>query len=226
MARLHKKNWAQEQVANSEILLQILNDVYRAPITRNFRYAISEDLRKFTLEMKRLEHIRREICAQPETWKPDTFKRTVPWPTLKAQQTTLRSLHHEGEMLIRGMNEFLYRFVTRPQLLSNGYSPLKVRKVFESSEERMLGCAVECVLEYLRLGILDRLRSCEEDGCRRWFLAASAHQRYCCDSCRMRRVSKGEEFKAKRARYMREKYRPQLKQMEERAKKLAQKRRD
>lgn len=68
---------------------------------------------------------------------------------------------------------------------------------------------------YLPQGEIGRFRNCEE--CGKWLFAVTEHQKYCSEKCRMRHISHSPQFREKRARYMRERYRPQL---EERAKRL------
>jgi len=55
-------------------------------------------------------------------------------------------------------------------------------------------------------GELSRLRRCLE--CRQWFYAIRGHQQFCGEPCRRRYTAQDPEFKEKRARYMREIYRP------------------
>lgn len=55
-------------------------------------------------------------------------------------------------------------------------------------------------------GELSRLRRCSE--CSQWFYANRSHQQFCGESCRRRHTAQDPEFKEKRARYMREVYRP------------------
>jgi hypothetical protein len=55
-------------------------------------------------------------------------------------------------------------------------------------------------------GELSRLRRCLE--CQQWFYAIRGHQQFCGVSCRRRHTAQDPEFKEKRARYMREIYRP------------------
>ena len=54
-----------------------------------------------------------------------------------------------------------------------------------------------------------------------WFYAITDHQKYCSPRCRVQEHSQGEGFKRKRARYMREKYRPALREHEASAKRVA-----
>jgi hypothetical protein len=58
-------------------------------------------------------------------------------------------------------------------------------------------------------GGLSRLRRCLE--CSQWFYAVRGHQQFCGESCRRRHAAQDPTFKAKRAAYMREEYRPLLK---------------
>ena len=64
-------------------------------------------------------------------------------------------------------------------------------------------------------GALSRFRRCSE--CHRWFYAATAHQQFCGEDCRRRHASQSPEFKEKRRNYMRERYRPAQKEMQERS---------
>ena len=64
-------------------------------------------------------------------------------------------------------------------------------------------------------GALSRFRRCSE--CHRWFYAATAHQQFCGEVCRRRHSSQSPEFKEKRRNYMRERYRPAQKEMQERS---------
>lgn len=56
------------------------------------------------------------------------------------------------------------------------------------------------------------IRRCRQ--CPKWFFAVTDHQKYCSTACRKRDASQGESFKEKRARYMRETYRPRVKREE------------
>lgn len=64
-------------------------------------------------------------------------------------------------------------------------------------------------------GALSRFRHCLE--CGRWLYATTAHQRFCGEICRRRHASQSPEFKEKRRTYMRERYRPQQKDLQERS---------
>lgn len=64
-----------------------------------------------------------------------------------------------------------------------------------------------------------RLRQCRL--CSEWFSAITDHQRYCSVACRQKSHSSSSVFKEKRARYMREVYRPGEKEKELNAKRKA-----
>jgi hypothetical protein len=64
-----------------------------------------------------------------------------------------------------------------------------------------------------------RFRQCGH--CSKWFYAMTDHQRYCGINCRQKSHATSAEFREKRARYMREKYRPLEKQRDMSAKERA-----
>lgn len=69
-------------------------------------------------------------------------------------------------------------------------------------------------------GELSLVRRCSE--CSHWFYANRAHQQFCGVACRRRHTAQNPEFKEKRARYMREFYRPIIeKEKDARAKRQA-----
>jgi len=64
-------------------------------------------------------------------------------------------------------------------------------------------------------GELSRFRRCAE--CQKWFCAVTGHQQFCGEACRRRHSAQNPEFKEKRRIYMRERYRPLLKELERRS---------
>jgi predicted nucleic acid-binding Zn ribbon protein len=68
---------------------------------------------------------------------------------------------------------------------------------------------------------IQRYRRCRL--CSNWFYAVTAHQKNCSDTCRKKFNSNSDKFRAKRASYMRERYRPLLKELQENSKKTAKK---
>ena len=68
-----------------------------------------------------------------------------------------------------------------------------------------------------------RFRTC--GWCSAWFYALTDHQHYCDAACRQKFHASSTEFRAKRAKYMRERYRPEGKERERRHKAFADRRR-
>ncbi len=68
-------------------------------------------------------------------------------------------------------------------------------------------------------GELSRVRRCSN--CRNWLYATTGHQRFCGDVCRRRYTAASPEFKEKRRNYMKQIYRPEQKQKDERSLALA-----
>ncbi len=59
---------------------------------------------------------------------------------------------------------------------------------------------------------LARFRRCAI--CSRWIFAVTDHQRFCGEDCRKRNAANSPEFKQKRRIYMKERYRPQQKELQ------------
>ena len=78
---------------------------------------------------------------------------------------------------------------------------------------------VSHLLKAVDKGEISRYRRCSE--CQQWFYAIRGHQHFCGDACRRKHEAQSPAFKEKRARYMREKYRPDQKRKDERAKRQA-----
>lgn len=78
------------------------------------------------------------------------------------------------------------------------------------------GSVVSHLLELSRKrGELSRFRLCPQ--CGGWFYAITGHQRFCGDSCRRQNAAQNPEFKEKRRTYMRERYRPLQKELQDRS---------
>lgn len=238
MTELRKRSWVHEEAERACSVVEILNDEYSAPISKQFKYSISNDLVSFLVDLKRIEAIRRELLKSEKVrdpkppshgWPKRRVSHTSPdgivWPKLAFPDAALEALTSEGQQIMTRLNKCLTRFRTYPVLYSYRLTPIRIVRRWTGTEERILGRSIEDILEYLQRGLLERLRVCDEPNCKRWFFAMTNHQRYCAGACRIRHVARSQSFKEKRARYMREKYRPQMKQLEERAKLLASKRR-
>src|SRR5215813_1240294 len=132
-----------------------------------------------------------------------------------AVMSQLRKLN----VLIPELNASIYRYIVHPHVSvhnSRFGAPLiacymcSARTDGEARERR----AVQFLVEHVEL--IGRIRRCRE--CKAWFFAVTDHQKFCGDKCRVRCASHSEDFKADRARYMRETYRPQEKERELKAK--------
>ena len=66
---------------------------------------------------------------------------------------------------------------------------------------------------------ISRFRRCSD--CQQWFYATRGHQQFCGDVCRRRHEAQNPAFKEKRRTYMRERYRPLQKELQERSLALA-----
>jgi|SRR5215472_5485647 len=68
--------------------------------------------------------------------------------------------------------------------------------------------AMKSILWMLTQEELFRLRRCPSCESRKWFYALRDDQRFCSANCRQKAISQSPEYKEKRARYMREVFRP------------------
>jgi len=89
----------------------------------------------------------------------------------------------------------------------------------QSPWEFMEPFMVASLLEAVNAGEIWRYRQCSE--CHQWFYAVRGHQHFCADICRRKHEAQSPTFKQKRARYMRETYRPNEKKRDALAKRQA-----
>lgn len=87
-----------------------------------------------------------------------------------------------------------------------------------SHEARTENQAVAWITRHI--GDVCRIRRCARVECRKWYWAATQHQKYCGDNCRKQDASQGQSFKEKRRIYMK-KYRIEQAARDKRAKQLA-----
>lgn len=64
---------------------------------------------------------------------------------------------------------------------------------------------LQTILSLLQLGVLDRLRHCQE--CENWFFARFNHQIFCSRQCRQKNFRESEKGRSRRREYMRHKMR-------------------
>jgi hypothetical protein len=137
-------------------------------------------------------------------------------PNENAYREKIRQLNRVLDVL----NIRLAKYKARPEVMASPGSgaPLMADYRFsrgtkgEQRERMAIGFAITFI------SMVHRIRRCQE--CRAWFFAITEHQKYCGNNCRQRHASQSEVFKLRRARYMREKYRPAQKEQDSKVKKL------
>lgn len=98
-------------------------------------------------------------------------------------------------------------------------------KVLTHEEEPQVGWdlmepfMIARLLDVVNEGKISRFRQCLD--CHQWFYAVRGHQQFCGVSCRRRHEAQSPAFKEKRRTYMRERYRPLQKELEEHGKRQA-----
>jgi hypothetical protein len=135
-----------------------------------------------------------------------------------------RELMSEFSELLQVINRIIGPYRAKP--LINGWAAASSWKIdweFPSVNARGLEywerIAAMDILQIAADGKISRFRECRL--CSRWFIAKTAHQAFDSEKCRQKHLAQSPQYKAKRARYMREKYRPEEKQREQRSKTLA-----
>lgn len=140
-------------------------------------------------------------------------------PGVRGSKWEFSGRKHFDYKELRGYSEYTESYLAqRDQLLAQmGVSTLseRVLKGWESWEPFL----VSHLLKAVDKGEISRFRRCSE--CQKWFYAIRGHQHFCGDVCRRKHEAQSPAFKEKRARYMREKYRPDQKRKDERAKRQA-----
>jgi len=123
--------------------------------------------------------------------------------------------------LVEEINAQLSRYKCSPEILFRVDDPVKLWQRWDERTESVYqeSLAAWMFLDESAEGRIDRFRRCAH--CARWFYAITDHQKYCAPKCRVREHSQGEEFKKKRAHYMREKYRPAIREHEASAKRFS-----
>jgi hypothetical protein len=152
---------------------------------------------------------------------PETSERLADLVALihRAESLSDESESHECDEVIAKINNELRRHRWSPMLERlDGMGGLKVSR-FDNSrtlEEAYEIWCVEWITELVRLRSISRVRRCGE--CGRWFWAVKDHQKYCSGNCRQAHATHSPVFKEKRAKYMKDFYRPREKELEQKAK--------
>lgn len=120
---------------------------------------------------------------------------------------------------LREYSEYTKSFLARrDQLLAQMGKP-ELSGIAPGTYEHWEPLLVSHLLKAVDKGEISRFRRCSE--CQKWFYAIRGHQHFCGDVCRRKHEAQSPAFKEKRARYMREMYRPDQKRKDERAKRQA-----
>lgn len=139
------------------------------------------------------------------------------------ENPTLDAMEAEGNTLMAKINRRLMRYQWTPAVLRVGWVRLVEgyrRPRRRTENERWENFAVWWLLRQITgdgdtPAPIRRFRRCRR--CSHWFYAVTDHQVYCVNNCRQKDHADSPEFRAKRARYMRERYRPQEKEREQKA---------
>lgn len=172
-------------------------------------------------DLQRAEEIRQEL--HKSKFRPQVVDKYWGWPSAKFPDERLEQLNQEGSSIMRRFNKRISRFWYSHMVMTTNFERFDCleHRVAKTVSEHSLMARVGSLIRYLKLGALERFRKC--DDCDKWFYAVTGHQRYCEDKCRLHHIAQSDAFKEKRARYMREVFRPREKLAEERAKQDARK---
>ena len=134
---------------------------------------------------------------------------------------TAEELYRSCAELVAEIDIQLSRYRYSPAIVFRVDEPIRLGQAWDERTESIYheSLAAWTFLQEAAEGRIDRFRRCLH--CAHWFYGITEHQKYCSPRCRVQEHSQGEGFKRKRARYMREKYRPALREHEASAKRLA-----
>jgi hypothetical protein len=187
--------------------VQILADCLNSHLMGS---GMSKRLLSFSLDLRRLDAMLNAVQEKRERGgKAD--------PILTDELTS--AFQRKIPLLVAKLNETLSKLRWTPALKLRDEEMVIQSFEFHTdsgSAKWWFNTLIELLLSQRELGTLWKLMDCRE--CGLWFSAAAAHQQFCSDKCRVRHASHSEQAKAKRARYMRERYRPTIKKQEQLAK--------
>ena len=186
----------------------------------------SEKLIEILTDMQKVESIRLALRNSASLGRGRPRKVQNPseggkWPFVKFTDRQLQEMNEEGSRTLKRLNDRLLRLRWSPGIETTDFGRFAQFPTwhYKSDDERVLNHSIYLLLNFLMEGQIDTWRKCAD--CSRWFYARTEHQRYCADRCRRHYSASSPEFKEKRARYMREKYRPFVKACEQRDKQAA-----
>jgi hypothetical protein len=174
-------------------------------------------------EVKRVENVLNLLVAA-ETHERE--RRSLNARTLKtSDRAVLLDLHRKWKTLmpvcertLGELNDALRRYRWGATVFGEDGLQTVIHPVFRDEktwtywETFIVGQLLECAN---KPDELSRFRRCSE--CQNWFHAVRGHQHFCGESCRRRHAAQDSEFKEKRRIYMRERYRPLQKELQERS---------
>jgi hypothetical protein len=137
-------------------------------------------------------------------------------------QEVIKERWEENNRTITELDALIARYKRFPVIRAfHGAGPHLVVSYEPSGTGSREALRENAALQWLldNIEVVHRIRRCRE--CRKWFFAVTEHQTFCGTNCRKRHASHSKDFKARRAQYMREEYRPAQKQRDLKAKKLA-----
>ena len=160
--------------------------------------ASCERVRQFLLDLKRLDALRQQLG-------------TVRSVGAVESKDAAAEFHRMTDQI----NTQLERYRWTPEL---SVSESSSGRIWYRWDERTEACyhenlAVRVFLDAFIEGRINRYRPCAH--CGNWFFAFTDHQKYCDVKCRVKDHSQSDDFKKKRADYMRKRYRPLMKHLEQ-----------
>ncbi len=205
--KLRERFYREEDEFAATPLLMLLNEdpgFLTPPVCRRIRRLFSD--------LQRLEAMRVSLKSLE--------------PQFRSMLIGVSSHHKQATPLVRECEELLdsinarlwhYRWAPKVEVVRGSISRTETWRETGDGEYFV----VWLLLKELSEGRIDRLRRCIH--CGRWFYSRTDHQKYCSGRCRTGEHSQGAEFRKKRARYMREQYRPALRERDASAKRNVRK---
>jgi hypothetical protein len=144
-------------------------------------------------------------------------------PNWMFSDPSIESLNHALCTRLAQIDVMLQRYRWVPAVRCDGYIRLEYLPTWvinnrDADWENSFVCHLLRTLQGMGLSPseIQRYRRCRR--CNRWFYAVTDHQKNCSDICRKKFNSTSDEFRSKRATYMRERYRPLQRELQERSK--------
>lgn len=233
MRRLHIPNKAPKPVDKIAQEL-VLDRIEKGPFTR----AVKRVERVLDL-LVTAERLRAEIYSRAFSGefpqdelasRYDFSKETMQYPDdlvggCPFSDPVTRELNEKYRRCLTELAPNLERYHSQSHVFNSGYDRLYRSIVFpaKTADDAWEHRAVYWLLKFLDGPAyyanvpsgLSRFRRCA--ACSRWIFAVTDHQRFCGERCRKHYAAQSPEFKTKRRIYMKERYRPQQKELQRRS---------